>query len=398
MFPLLYVLLIILSSMYLFRSGAYIMSLTITAFFFCLLIFEAHELMHPVRLIIYRFYIFALLFLFTGILSGALSERYQIRTEEVKRLRLTTEEIIKNLPSGIITIDNRGDIIYTNITDDVIRTKVHLHIARFLRSSDVSSSIELRSGKCYFVLSCARIYNSKAALGVLQDLTDIRRLQETSRISKQTKLLAELGGSLAHEIRNPLSSISGSLEVIRDAVKKEDIIPFIKMALKESHRLNEIVTDFLNFAQFTPVKMNRLLISEVINEALLETIHEANSRNITIKRKDDVFFVLADINKLKSAFINILNNAYEVSKESQKIEVVSYKHDKEGFVKVRDHGNGISKKDLKKIYAPFFTTKKGGTGLGLAIAKNIIEAHNGRIEVSSKLGKGTTFKIVLPLA
>ena len=398
MFPLLYLLLIILSAMYIFRKGAYIISSISVAFFLGLLIFEANSVSSPMRFVIYRFYIFALLSLLTTILSGALSKRYQMRTEEVRRLRLTTEEIIKNLPSGIITIDNNGDIIYTNIVDEQIRNEVHLHIAKFLKSTEMPGPIELKIGKRYFILSCARIYDSKAALGMLQDLTDFRKLQEASRISRQTKLLAELGGSLAHEIRNPLSAIRGSLEVIHEKVGQEDVLPFINMAVKESHRLNAIVTDFLKFAQFTPAKMNRLRVSEVINEALIDTMQKGTEKNIEIRRNDNDFYVLADLNKLKSVFINILNNAYEVSSKGQRVEIESYKNKQEGVVSIRDHGNGIPKKDLKKIFAPFFTTKKGGTGLGLAIARNISEAHNGRIGVRSKIGKGTTFKVVLPLA
>jgi signal transduction histidine kinase len=106
--------------------------------------------------------------------------------------------------------------------------------------------------------------------------------------------------------------------------------------------------------------------------------------------------VLADVNKLKSVFINILNNAYEVSKKGQYIEIDTSDNGREGFIKIHDHGSGITKKDLKKIFDPFFTTRRGGTGLGLAIAKNIIEAHNGMIEATSRVGKGTTFTIILP--
>jgi two-component system sensor histidine kinase PilS (NtrC family) len=398
LFPLLYIILIIVSSMYLFRKGSYIISISSVIFFVGLLIFEAHGSPYPMRFVIYRFYIFALLFLFTGILSGAFSERYRVRGEEVRRLRLTTEEIIRNLPSGIITIDSSGEILYTNIAKSRIRTKVHLYIAKFLKSPHTPSSIsiELKSGKRYYILSCARIYDSRAALGVLQDLTDVRRLQEASRVSRQTKLLAELGGSLAHEIRNPLASIRGSLEVIRDAVKKREIVPFIKMAMKESVRLNEIVTDFLNFAQFTPTKMNHVRINDVLNEALLDTLYKAKNKNISVKRRGKDFLVLADVNKLKSVFINILNNAYEVSKKGQYIEIDTSDNGREGFIKIHDHGSGITKKDLKKIFDPFFTTRRGGTGLGLAIAKNIIEAHNGMIEATSRVGKGTTFTIILP--
>jgi len=398
MFPLLYVLLIILSSLYLLKKGTYIISLCTVIFFFFLLLIEAKDSTYSMQMVMYRFYIFGLLFLLTGILSGALSARYQKGAEEVKRLRLTTEEIIKNLPSGIITIDNEANIIYTNIPEGLIRNRVHLYIAQLLKDPNMQSSIELEIEKRYYVLSCARLYDSKAGLGILQDYTEIRKLEEKSRISKQTKLLAELGGSLAHEIRNPLASIRGSLEVVRGAEKDSKTLHFINMALRESTRLNEIVTDFLNFAQFIPIKKNRLRINDVINEALIDIMHRVDSKNIQIIRKDSVFHVLGDLYKLKSCFVNILNNAYEVSRKGQVIEIESYSQDKEGVVEIKDYGKGIPKKEIKKIFEPFFTTKKGGTGLGLAIAKNILESHGGRVEVKSKVGKGTTFRVILPLA
>jgi two-component system sensor histidine kinase PilS (NtrC family) len=399
MFPLLYALLIIASSLYLFRRGAYVVAITAVLFFFGLVFFENQGTGgYTIAAVMYRFYIFALLFLLTGILSGALSERYQKRMEEAARLRLTTEDIIKNLPSGVLTVDSKGDILYTNMPDSRLRSTVHLHAAKFLEDQNATNAIELRfSGRSYIV-TCVRIFKGKAGLAILQDMTNIRKLEEKSRVASQTKLLAELGGSLAHEIRNPLSSIRGSLEVIRDSKRRKNAIPFIQMALAETKRLNEIVTDFLNFAQFTPKTKNRVLMSEVINEALIDSIHRMSQQTVDIKRKESDFYILADLNKLKSGFTNILNNAFEVNNQQKPIEIQTYKNTKDGFIEIRDHGNGISKQNLRRVFEPFFTTKKGGTGLGLAIAKNIIEAHGGKIEVKSKMGVGTTFKIRLPLA
>ncbi|UCD19856.1 MAG: hypothetical protein JSU64_01585 [candidate division WOR-3 bacterium] len=399
LFPLLYVILILAGSMYLYRRGAYIISLSSALFFLGLVFFESRGIrVYSMSLVMYRFFLFALLFLLVGILSGALSESYQRRVEEAARLRLTTEDIIKNLPSGIITVDSRGDILYTNMTDTRLRAMVHLHVARFLKDRGSSDSFELRFAGRYFIVSCVRIFNGKAGLAILQDLTELRKLEESSRVASQTKLLAELGGSLAHEIRNPLASIRGSLEVIRDAKRKKSVVTFISMALKETKRLNEIVTDFLNFSQFTPKNRNRVRISEVVSEALVDSLLKNNERKVVIKRKDDDFFVLADIHKLKSGFTNVMNNAYEMSHAKDVIEILSYRRAKHGFVEIRDHGPGIKRQNMKKIFDPFFTTKKGGTGLGLAIARNIIEAHDGTIRARSKLGEGTTFVIRLPLA
>jgi two-component system sensor histidine kinase PilS (NtrC family) len=399
MFPLLYAILIIGSSLYLYRRGAYIIALSATLFFFGLVFLESRGAgSQMMSMAMYRFYIFALLFLLIGILSGALSERYQKRVEEATRLRITTEDIIRNLPSGVITVDSKGDILYTNMPDNRLRAMVHLHVARFLKDQRTDNSIELKFANRHYIVSCVRIFKEKAGLAILQDMTDIRKLEERSRVASQTKLLAELGGSLAHEIRNPLSSIQGSLEVIRDSKRRKNILPFIRMAMNETKRLNEIVTDFLNFAQFTPKTKNRVRISEVINEALVDSMLKSAHHSVNIKRKGEDFYVLADLNKLKSGFTNILNNAFEVSGDQKAVEIISSRTAKEGRVEIRDYGPGISRQDLKKIFEPFFTTRKGGTGLGLAIAKNVIEAHGGTIDVMSKVGEGTTFVFRLPLA
>lgn len=397
-FPLLYILLIIVASLYLYKTGTYIVSVITVIFFLALLFYEMHETSATMQYVMHRFYVFGLLFLFTGILSGAWSERYQRRTEEAVRLRLTTEEILKNLPSGIITIDSSGAITYTNIPEGQIQSRVHLYIAKFLRARHIKRSIELRIGKRHFVLSCARIQSSNAGLAILQDITAIRKLEEKSRVSKQTQLLAELGGSLAHEIRNPLSSIRGSLEVIRDSEKDADGLHFINMALDETIRLNEIVTDFLNFAQFVPLKKNRLRISEVINEAFIDALPRAEAKKIMIKREGDDFFILGDLNKLKAGLLNILSNACEATPEGKTVKIRTYSTKRKGVVEIQDTGKGISKRALEKIFEPFFTTKKGGIGLGLAIAMNIIEAHEGSIKVDSEMRRGTTFKVTLPLA
>jgi two-component system sensor histidine kinase HydH len=212
------------------------------------------------------------------------------------------------------------------------------------------------------------------------------------------KRLAELGGSLAHEIRNPLATIRGSLEVITASIKRKDAIPFVQMALKESNRLNEVVTDFLNFAQFAPVRKNRLHMREVVNEALVSVIQSLNEKKIKIIRKDKDFEILGDINKLKACLANILNNACEASPAGSSISIVTHANKRTGYVEVCDEGKGVRKRDVKNIFTPFFTTKKGGIGLGLPIAKNIVEAHGGRIRLKRGSRHGTCVRIILPVA
>ena len=135
-----------------------------------------------------------------------------------------------------------------------------------------------------------------------------------------------------------------------------------------------------------------------MSEALIEMVQKLNTKQINVKRKDDDFFILGDMNKLKSCLVNLINNAYEASEKGQVIEVRAYTDNQHGIIEILDYGRGIPEGLRTRIFDPFYTTKKGGTGLGLAITKNIVEAHNGKIEVESKIGEGSKFRIVLPLA
>lgn len=160
--------------------------------------------------------------------------------------------------------------------------------------------------------------------------------------------------------------------------------------------MNEIVTDFLNFAQFVPKKTYRVKVSDVVSEALLDTMPHFSNKNLEVIREGVDFEIQADLSRLKSGVCNILINACEVSEPGKKIFIKTGCNDKFGWLDITDQGPGIPKKDLKKIFRPFYTTKKGGTGLGLSIAQKIIEAHNGRVEVSSKINAGTTFRMIFP--
>lgn len=397
-FPLLYLVVVILAAFYLFRTGAYVTGLASVAALLVLYVFEARGAEQSWPYLMNRFYLLSLLLLLSAILSGHLSERYRQRSEELKTLLLTTEEIVKNMPSGLLTINGRGDIVYTNISEGDVLRRIHLHLARFMDSQGVPAVMDFSIHERYYVLTCARIRASLGAIGVLQDLTEMRRLEELSHVSEQTRLLAELGGSLAHEIRNPLASIRGSLELIAKKIKGPELAAFVGMALKEAIRLNEIVTDFLNFAQFTPSHLSRMRVGEVVTDALVEIGRHVAARGIELERRGDDFNLNADANKLVSALTNILLNAVEASPPGGRIQVVTGQDGAAGWIEVSDGGAGISSRNRARLFTPFFTTKKGGTGLGLAIAQRIVAAHDGRIEVTSQVGRGTTVRITLPIA
>jgi len=223
-----------------------------------------------------------------------------------------------------------------------------------------------------------------------------------------------LAAGMAHEIRNPLASLSGSIQMLKSELPLEDHQQkLMEIVLRESERLNALVTDFLLFAQ--PPKSNRRPweIKKVIEEAIdLFMLSPSFHEGIHIKRPRtrENIQVMIDPDQMKQVFWNLLANAAqaifstgEISIHLKKVNGASWgtglalPKGKEWLkVSIVDSGNGINEQEKEKIFEPFFTTKENGTGLGLSIVHKIIENHNGTIKVESEPGKGSTFTIFLP--
>jgi two-component system sensor histidine kinase HydH len=250
-----------------------------------------------------------------------------------------------------------------------------------------------------------------------------RDLQEQTRLllEKEAQLhradrlsaLGQLSAGLAHEIRNPLGAIKGAVEILEeDYPAGHPKAEFYAIILKEVKRLNDVVTNFLNFARpvsmrFVPVDVREVLASL---EGLVSGEARAHRVRIATNFHAGPSRVMADEALLKQAFLNIMLNALEAMPaggdltistrvaDPTTVEIVD-SDDREEWLEAvfDDTGSGIPEEHLGRVFDPFFTTKKDGTGLGLAITYRIIENHRGIIRVTSQPGKGTTFIITLPL-
>ena len=245
-----------------------------------------------------------------------------------------------------------------------------------------------------------------------------RELQEQTRLllEKETQLrradrlsaLGQLSAGLAHEIRNPLGSIKGAVEILQD-----DFPPghpkaeFYSILLREVERLNDVLTNFLSFARPVTPHLMPLDVRAVLTalEGLISGQARAHQVQIFTSFHTGPSRVMADETLLKQAFLNIMLNAVEAMPTGGDL-AISTRLSPEGVAGGRpewleivfdDTGPGIQEEDLGRIFDPFFTTKKDGTGLGLAITHRIIENHHGTIRVVSQRGKGTTFVVTLPL-
>jgi signal transduction histidine kinase len=248
----------------------------------------------------------------------------------------------------------------------------------------------------------------------LQEQTKLL-LEKEAQLHRADRLsaLGQLSAGLAHEIRNPLGAIKGAVEIL-----EEDYPPghpkaeFYAIILKEVKRLNDVVTNFLNFARpvsmrFVPVDVREVLTSL---EGLVSGQARAHRVQIFTSFHNGPARVMADEALLKQAFLNIMLNALEAMPDGGDLAIATHLADLKAAgilesnggdewleVVFDDTGSGIPAEHLSRVFDPFFTTKKDGTGLGLAITYRIIENHRGVIRVASQPGKGTTFVITIPL-
>ncbi len=248
-----------------------------------------------------------------------------------------------------------------------------------------------------------------------------RELQEQTRLllEKETQLrradrlsaLGQLSAGLAHEIRNPLGSIKGAVEILQDDYPAgHPKAEFFGILLKEVDRLNDVLTNFLSFARpvsphLAPVDVRAILTAV---EGLISGQARRRQVQIFTSFHSGPSRVMADETLLKQACLNIMLNALEAMPEGGDLTIAtqlgpgraaSQAGDRPEWVEVvfDDTGPGIAEEHLGRIFDPFFTTKQDGTGLGLAITHRIIEGHHGTIRVMSQRGKGTTFVVSLPL-
>jgi two-component system sensor histidine kinase PilS (NtrC family) len=239
-----------------------------------------------------------------------------------------------------------------------------------------------------------------------QDITKIVEMEEQVRRQERLATIGSLAAGIAHEIRNPLASLSGSIQVLRnDLDLKGDNQHLMEIVLREAERLNTIITDFLEYARPKASSLEEIFLSSLVDETIMLLRNNRNFRE-DIKIACDVdssVNLLADPQRMRQVFWNLLINACQALPNGGEIKIntepFSHSGDTEWLrVTISDSGQGIAREDIDKIFHPFFTTKTGGTGLGLAIVYRIIEDHGGTIDVESEPGKGTRFSIMLPTA
>lgn len=230
---------------------------------------------------------------------------------------------------------------------------------------------------------------------------EIERLHRT-QMSRAEHLatLGELATGLAHEIRNPLAGIAGVIEIIsRDLPASSPARSVVKEVRQEIARINHIVTDLLQTARPHPPNVRKGNLNTTVEHAVMLGRQQALSNSVQIELQKDPSLpeVEHDSDQIHQVLLNLLLNAMQAINTDGIVKVGVRQQGSSAIIEVADNGRGIPPDHLPNIFRPFYTTKGDGTGLGLSLARRIVEDHHGRIDVSSTLGKGTTFSVVLPL-
>ena len=211
--------------------------------------------------------------------------------------------------------------------------------------------------------------------------------------------LGELATGLAHEIRNPLAGIAGVIEIIgRDLPESSPARAMVKDVRLEINQINRILTDLLETARPHPPKMMRSNLNVTVEHAVMLARQQVLSKPIRIDviPSPDLEEVEHDSDQIHQVVLNLLLNAVQAIEGSGAVTVTLGSHDNLASISVTDTGRGMSEQQLSQIFRPFYTTKGNGTGLGLSLAQRIVQEHHGRIDVTSGLGKGSTFEVLLP--
>ncbi len=356
--------------------------------------------------------------------ESKLKELKQKAENEADNIKSYNELILQNVPTGILTIDldghltvcnneaksllniNSSGIIYKHYSDILNEEHPFRNIVDDVYKGKEFSALfekELTLGEKVKTLSIkvAPLFDSnKKLIGsnwLLVDLSDIKELKIQVEEKKWLASLGELSAGIAHEIRNPLNSISLYLGLLKREIKANpEVIVRIEKIQTEIGNLNNIVADFLYFARPSKLILARVSISDLISESLFLAGEDISQKQIKVTTEfvpKDIF-IICDKAQLKQALLNIVKNSIASMKDNGELNIKAYKYN--GIIiKIIDNGQGIPPENLDKIFQPFFTTKRNGTGLGLAIVANIIKAHNGTISVHSKVNEGTSVTLNL---
>ncbi len=345
--------------------------------------------------------------------------RLTVRESEYLALELLHESIVRSIPSGIVTTDRFGRVTFLNrAAEQLTGASFSLVLRRPLAQLLPDLAERLGSGGPLerFELE-HRVSGEPRRLGftasplldrqgqkhghvlAFQDLTAIRAMEEAVLRSERLAGVGTMAAGLAHELRNPLASMTGSIQMLAQSkVFDEDERRLMSIVLREADRLNGLIGEFLQFARPAPAQLEPIDLRQVVSSTLELFANDPTRSAVRVRTALEVELpVLGDAGQLGQVLWNLLANAADAMPQGGEVAVLGALKGAEAELSVVDQGSGILPEDLPHIFDPFYTTKEMGTGLGLAIVHAIVQAHRGQVTVHSEIGRGSTFCLRLPV-
>jgi two-component system sensor histidine kinase PilS (NtrC family) len=362
-------------------------------------------------------------FLVAG-LSGYLSDQLDTVGVELQKAGLSLKAarelnrlVVENIPSGLLTFDASGTILQSNRAADeilskssIVGTNVYDVLSGFEpREVGETTRVDLKyspgdgESKILGVMASGFYspeLDAPLRVALIEDLTKMRQLEFGLRQAEKMAAVGGLAAGIAHEIRNPLSSISGSVELLSQTTANEDDRKLMSIILREIDRLNGLITEFLEYSRPEVPPTDSVDLVPLLQE-IVDSMAMAKGLRTDVERVRELppkAMILGRRDKLKQAFLNIVLNGYQAMENTLRpmIQIRMSVEDGKVSVRIRDNGSGMKESTLKRIFEPFHTTKSKGTGLGLAVTHKILEGHGAQIFVESEEGHGTEFRLVFP--
>jgi two-component system sensor histidine kinase PilS (NtrC family) len=431
----LYLLPIAVASMLLYRRGGLILASACFAMYAGLIVrADAGSRFGEPWRVWYVLVAHAVAFAAVALLASYLSERVRVQNREldrrqgaVARLQALNENIIASIHSGLLTTDLSGRINFMNrggaeitgcpaeavdgrpvhevlgveaaVLDDVLVQLRHRRRVRFQRTAAMASGAKVFLGVAASVLKDG----AGAPLGYIftfQDLTDVHAQEVQARLKERMAAVGQMAAGMAHELRNPLAAISGSVQYLKGSVKPQgETLDLMDIILRESQRLDQTIKDFLTFARpgrFAPQRVDLVRLVEDHLKLLRKSRELTGAHRVETRYAEVEMWCDVDPNRMKQVVWNLSTNALKAMPRGGAL-TISVEGERDAVrLAFTDEGVGMDERTRDGYFQPFRSAFDEGTGLGAAIVYRLVEEHGGRIDLSSEPGRGTTVEIVVP--
>lgn len=333
--------------------------------------------------------------------------------ESLREMILLNNTVMEKMDNGFITSDPNGKMVsynekaktMLNLTSksnifDLLFAKFDSNEIKRISQVNSKNYFEIQSQEMTFGVSISIVEHihsfDKLFVFILTDLSEKRAIEEELKRKEHLALIGEMSAGIAHEIRNPLASISGSVQFLSQDLQfeNEEYKKLMEIIVKESNRLSHSIGDFLEFTKIVPIEKTEVDIVDLIEEVL--QLVATHYQDVTlIKKYRPGYIVKVDVKKMKQLLWNLVTNALKAVSYKGIIEINVYRKDEDVYLSVSDNGIGIDKNELPRIFTPFYSKFTSGIGLGMALVKRIIDEHKFEITINSQKDIGTEVIICL---